>query len=105
MQLIRRYPLFQKLDLPLERVRVLALCTGSPSDSKQWGKITIGSTRVTYPLPYTTYSLPITVGLSPFYGSYYGNYYRPVLPANPDLVGTDLTSETTWEGFYIVVGQ
>lgn len=71
----------------------------------QWGKIAIGSTTVTYPLPYETYSLPVTVGLSPFYGSYYGNYYRPVLPSNPDLDGTALTTETIWEGFYIVVGQ
>ena len=72
---------------------------------EQWGKIAIGSTTVTYPLPYETYSLPVTVGLSPFYGSYYGNYYRPVLPSNPDLDGTALTTETIWEGFYIVVGQ
>lgn len=78
----------------------LAICW-----QKQWGKIAIGSTTVTYPLPYETYSLPVTVGLSPFYGSYYGNYYRPVLPSNPDLDGTALTTETIWEGFYIVVGQ
>lgn len=54
MQLIRRYPLFQKLDLPLERVRVLALYTGSPSDSKQWGCNASSNNTHSFPIAFTT---------------------------------------------------